>query len=349
VKTPIKTFITSHTTKLAGTYVAIIMLMSVGFSFELYHVSSQQLGRQLPPNSLYGNQQPNNPNGGGVQGNQGGPPPEVDKFLQQRIREGRQSLVNHLVWLNISALCVGGVVSYVLARRSLKPIEQAMEAQAQFVSDASHELRTPLTAIQTSNEVFLRKPHATIASAKELISQNTDDVKRLKQLSDGLLNLAQHKRDTPDLSPVGLQDIMSEAMTQVAPQAVTKDIAVHDAISNTHVSGNKAALSQVLIILLDNAIKYSDHHKNIHVTSWVRGKNAYIEVRDEGIGIQATELSHVFRRFYRADAARSNSERGGYGLGLAIARQIIENHQGTISVDSTPGKGSTFTIKLPLA
>ncbi|MGH7241372.1 MAG: sensor histidine kinase, partial [Candidatus Saccharimonadales bacterium] len=107
-----------------------------------------------------------------------------------------------------------------------------------------------------------------------------------------------------------------------------------------------ATLQQALIILLDNAVKYSAPGKKVTLTTHVKGKATYIHVQDKGAGIRASDIPHLFRRFYRADAARSDGSTNGYGLGLAIAKQIVENNHGHIEVTSTPGKGSTFSLKL---
>jgi two-component system sensor histidine kinase CiaH len=349
-------FFKSPTARLAGTYLLIIMAMSIGFSFVFYHTSSRELGRQLPPTSYFNNQTNSEVADGqassGFRSGQSNQvtPPQLDKFLQQRISEGRKALLERQIYLNIGALLIGSALSYILARRSLEPIEEAMEAQSQFVSDASHELRTPLTAIQTSNEVFLRRPKVTVAEARQLIEQNTTDIKRLKELSDGLLTLSQHAQNLDALLvPIHIQDIVSEALNQVVAQATEKDITLHDELKDLTVLADRTTLTQAMVILLDNAVKYSDKKGNIYLASHVRAKFAYISVRDDGIGIRASDIPHLFRRFYRADNARTSGERAGYGLGLPIAKQILENHQGDILVDSTPDKGSTFTLKLPLA
>jgi two-component system sensor histidine kinase CiaH len=347
----LNTFFKSPTARLAGTYLAIIMILSIGFSLVFYHTSSSELGRQIPPDSFF-NRSYNQGSSNELSINSNGnisPPASVNNFLHKRADEGRSALMTKLILLNVGALAVGGIISYVLARRSLEPIEEAMEAQTQFVSDASHELRTPLTAIQTSNEVFLRKPHTTIAQAKEVISQNTEDVKRLKALSDGLLNLAGHQNIKLILSSVNLQDTVSEAMNQVVNQAMAKDIAVNDEVPNLNVLADKASLAQAIIILLDNAVKYSNEHGTVTLRATKKGKHATLQVSDTGIGIRASDLPHIFRRFYRADAARTIQAREGYGLGLAIAKQIISSQNGEIQATSEPGKGSTFSIKLPLA
>lgn len=353
----LKHFIKAPTTRLAATYLGIIMIMSLGFSVVLYNTSSHQLGRQLPPNSYLRQFQ----TGQSAQNNGASPGPamhdhfgadtannrkDVNQFLQDRINEGRKDLLHHLIVLNISALLLGGLISYALARRSLEPIEESMEAQAQFISDASHELRTPLTAIQASNEVFLRGSKPTLAAAKQLIAQNTVDIKRLQQLSDALLNLARHGQPQIKLVAVDVQSLVSDAVTQVVPQASAKSIAIHDKTDNIAVLGDYASLQQVLVILLDNAVKYSDAGTTITLNTYTKAKLTYIQVSDEGVGIRASDMPHLFRRFYRADTARTNSAANGYGLGLAIAKQIIENNHGQIDVMSILGKGSTFSVRL---
>jgi len=344
------------TWRLAETYLLIIMLMSLGFSVVFYRTSSHELGRQLPPDSLFHHSTTVDPTAGQVSmpaakgADDSGQSKDVDDFLQQRITEGRKALLTKLIALNIGALVVGSYVSYVLARRTLAPIEEAMEAQTQFVSDAAHELRTPLTAIQASNEVALRRPKLSLAESREVIAQNTEDIKRLKALSDGLLSLAQRSNTDAIIGPVALQDVVGEAMVQVVMQATEKDVAVEDKAAAVEVLADANTLQQALVILLDNAVKYSDRGGTVYLESETKGKQALLHVRDEGIGIRASDMPHVFRRFYRADNARtSGGERHGYGLGLAIAQQIIEAQHGAISVQSEPGKGSIFTIKLPQA
>lgn len=323
------------TLRLAATYLAIIMLMSVGFSLVFYITSLHQLS-QLPST--------------------GGHPnfigrilfsPEAAQYLQQQIDASKVVLLQRLILLNVVALVAGGLLSYVLARRTLQPIEAAMERQVQFVSDASHELRTPLTAIQTSNEVALRNPKLTLREAKELIRSDTEDIKRLRDLADGLLSLASQGHDNLEVKPVELQEVVSEAMTQIAHRVIEKDVVFQNNLGDVGVQSDRNGLVQLLVILLDNAVKYSHRGGAIHLTAQQKGSYVYIAVRDEGIGIAGQDLPHVFQRFYRADGARTHS--GGYGLGLSIAEHIAASNRGSISVTSEVGEGSTFTVKLPMA
>jgi len=339
----VKAFLRSPTAKLAMTYLLIILLMSICFSIVIYNTSSHELGRQVPPDRFFSDRTFT-----GRDGN-GGASPEVHQFFQDRLAEAKGALITHLVILNSLMLVGGAIVSYWLARRNLQPIEAAMDAQTQFVSDASHELRTPLTAIQTSNEVALRKPKLSIAEARQLIENNTTDIARLKSLSDGLLNLArQDKAADVVLAPVKLQDVVSDASNQIIELATVKKISVQDDVANISVLTDKFGLERVLVILLDNAVKYSHEKGTIYLKTREKGKAVYLDIHDKGIGIRASDIPHLFRRFYRADNSRTSgaSSQHGYGLGLAIAQQIMHGQQGDITVVSTPGKGSTFTLKL---
>lgn len=330
-------FLKSVTGRLALTYLAIIMLMSIAFSVVFYRTSSSELSRHLPTVAFYGDRLDPDIRQG------------VDQFLRERINEGRHELLLRLVLLNLLALVAGGVLSYFMAIRTLKPVEDAMEAQSQFISDASHELRTPLTAIQTSNEVALRKPKLTLAEAKHTLAQNTEDIIRLRQLTDGLLRLAKKDKVTTIPKPISLQEVVAEAMNQIVSAAQAKQITVNDTVSNTEVLSDQQGLVQVVVNLLDNAVKYSDVKATIELNSSTKGRFAYLHIKDSGMGIRATDLPHIFKRFYRTDRSRSKEKRDGYGLGLSIADELVKQYNGEILVKSTPDEGSTFTVKLPLA
>lgn len=345
-----KNLFTSPTGRLAESYLLVIMLMSIGFSMVFYNVSSYQLGRQLPPDDMIQREAAtattHPPDSADVDYYHDSD--DIGQFLHNRISQGITSLRFRLLYLNIGTLVLGAIVSYLLARRTLRPIEQAMETQIQFVNDASHELRTPLTAILTSNDVALRNSKLQLHSAKQVIKQNSEDIQRLKTLSDSLLSLARNEKMNLKYTNVELQTVVSNAITHIVPQAAAKNISVHDEVAAVNILGNKVALEQVIIILLDNAVKYSNRKSNIFVKTRRKGKYIYLDVIDQGIGIRASDINHIFRRFYRADHSRSGGERSGYGLGLSIAKRIMLNHNSSLSVTSIIGEGSTFTIKLKL-
>lgn len=326
------------------------MLMSIGFSVVFHNASSHQLGRQIPPTSFY-----TGINTDGPLPSQVGPQTQIrrttdfDEFFQRRVSEGRHELLVRLVWLNALALVAGAIFSYALARKTLEPIEAAMESQKRFISDASHELRTPITALQTTNEVALRKQRLKPEEARDLILHNVAEAAKLKELSDSLLSLL--RQDSPKLTyrSISLQDVARDAINQIVATALKKNITVEDSVPNIKTRGDSASLTRAVTILLDNAIKYSHAKSRVEISGYAKGSHAYIFVKDEGTGIHATDIPHIFDRFYRADRSRSKDQREGYGLGLSIAHKIIEQHTGAITVESQPGKGSTFTIKLPLA
>jgi two-component system sensor histidine kinase CiaH len=332
-------FLRSTTARLAASYLGIIMVLSVGFSYVLYKTSAHELGREMPPPSMFDPDRP------GFIGGQA-----FHHFFQRRIEEGRGHLLGRLVILNLVVLVIGAALSYYLARRTLQPIEDAMDAQSRFVTDASHELRTPLTAILAGNEVSLRKPNLTIKQAKDTIKSNTEEIIKLQALTDGLLSLA--AQDTNGLlavAPISLQDVAGEAMNRVLTAAQTKQISIEDSAPDIKVSGDQTKLVQLVSILLDNSIKYSPDKSIIYIEGHSKDNQGYLSVRDEGIGIAAEDLPHIFDRFYRADLSRNKPVADGYGIGLSIAKKIIEQHHGRITASSEPGKGATFTIELPLA
>lgn len=326
----------AQTFRLAASYLAIIMIMSLSFSAIIYHTSAQEIGRQLPPNSLYGQINDNDQS-------------IFDDFFRQRISHGLHELFVRLAYINIVVLLSGAAVSYVLARRSLEPIEEAMEAQSRFASDASHELRTPLAAIQTENEVALRNPKLTLARSKEILASNLEEVTRLQALSDGLLHLARQDNREIILEPVAVAEVAEEAVAHYRKLAQQKHITILTKVSDVIIHADRAGLVQVLDILLDNAIKYSPAKTTITVSGSRRGKEGHITVADEGPGISNHDMPLVFERFYRADASRTSQQVSGHGLGLALAHKIVEQSGGTISVKSRPGKGARFSVAFPLA
>ena len=305
-----------------------------GFRFEFERglqkqqiIFQQNNSRQSPPNILFRR--------------------DVDPNLQKELRDRLLARILYIDLVIIIAAAAGG---YILAGRTLKPIKKMMDEQHRFITDASHELRTPLTAMRSEMETSLLTKKMTDKDTKELIKSNLEEVINLQNLSDGLLTLAQYqtrntKREQTQLS---LTQIVTDAITKVMPLAKKKQITVDDKTKDYALVGNSDYLLKLFIILLDNAIKYSPKNSTIILASYKTDHNVKIDVKDQGVGIEKSDLEKIFDRFYRSDKSRQRSDIGGYGLGLAIARQIVEEHGGTISVTSKVDKGSTFTVKLPI-
>jgi signal transduction histidine kinase len=274
------------------------------------------------------------------------PPPMIDLEL---VSEFKKRIIFSLLIINSSILIFSGWFGYILAGKTLNPIQTMVEDQKRFISDASHELRTPITAMKTTLEVALRDKSISLAEAKEIINQNLEDVNKLQHLSDSLLQLSDFQHQPPlKTELIQVSTLISEAVEKIQPLAKLKKIAIKTKTVKATINGDQQSLQNVLVILLDNAVKYSAAQSKIDIQTLKQSGQLIIKVIDTGEGIKAKDLPHIFDRFYRADAARSKHHGQGYGLGLAIAQRIIASHHGSIEVASKFGQGSIFTIKLPL-
>lgn len=320
------------------TYLAIIMTLTLAFSVVIYFLASAQFDRQAHPRFDYGRD-----------GEYSILRQQFEDLLRERSSQAKTDLLITLALLNGGVLLLGAWFSYFLARKTLEPIEEAMDAQSQFVSDASHELRTPLTALQTTNEVALRKKNLGLDEAKELIGQNITETIKLRELTNALLGLVQEEHGDAPNTRLDLRNVVNDTLQTVIPLAQAKSILVEDEIPEVYVFANANSLSQVIRILLENAIKYSSESSTVHVNAHSDGENVLLQVADEGIGIAADELDKIFRRFYRVDTSRSKQDTHGYGLGLAIAKTICDRQGMSLSVESEPGKGSMFTVGMKRA
>jgi signal transduction histidine kinase len=229
----------------------------------------------------------------------------------------------------------------------LSRIEAGFRSVEQFTADASHELRAPLAFIITAGDVSLRRPRSREELA-EVLGKIIAEARRMARLVEDLLALARGDAQSPGVNQeqVDLTALLAEVTERLEPAATAKELELHTGLPNesVHVSGVALDLRRLFLILLDNAIKYTDKG-TISVTLAVQQVDVIITVNDTGIGIEPAELPRIFDRFWRADKVRSRAE-GGVGLGLSLAAQIAQRHHGTIAVDSVLGKGSSFTVKL---
>ena len=323
--------------RLALSYLAVIMTLSLVFSVIIYAITSVQLNRPLPP------------------GEHAQQPPELverqfNRRLERRNCETRGSVVMSLAVLNGVMLLVGYWLSLLLARKTLAPIERSIEQQAQFVSDASHELRTPLAALLLVNEVALRKSTLTEKKARHVLSQNVVEIKKLTELSNSLLDLAKSEQTMTEPELVNPATLIEEVVTRFTPAAQAKRVKLvcDDQSLASDVLLQVNAVRQILAIFVDNAIKYA-LPKNGEVNVQVNRKKHALEftVRDNGPGIAPRDQKHIFERFYRADAARTRTDVSGHGLGLAIAKSLAGRCGYTIRVKSQPPNGAEFTLVIP--
>ncbi|HSX42602.1 MAG TPA: HAMP domain-containing sensor histidine kinase [Candidatus Saccharimonadales bacterium] len=336
--------ISSKTARLALSYLAIIMALSVGFSTILYFISSSELNKQLaPPESTKVRIS--------VPGRQDGeffnvsPSKAADgaalTYRRQQVAQSKQDVLYKLAMLNASMLIAGAGLSYILARRTLRPIEAALQAQGQFASNVSHELRTPLAAMQLEIENGLRT--LTLAQpAKRLLMSNLEELAQLTELSEAMLRLAQETEDLA-VTSVWVDEIVSKAMSRVVKNAQAKQVSIVDTTPHTALLASSESFLETLVILLENAITYGPPRAKVIIQATSDKKYGYVRITDEGPGIAPEDAPHIFDRFYRGT---SNTD--GHGLGLSIAQTLATRQHGELTVENAPDKGAMFTIKLPL-
>lgn len=322
--------------RLTGWYLLILMIISLLFSVTIYNVTTSEVRDRL--NDLQSRiEQP------GVLPNVNPDPRMYSAFKSNQYERANRNIWATLVYVNLFIFFGGGVLSYLLARRTLGHLEQAHEAQSRFVSDVSHELRTPLAAMRAELEVALRDKKLTKSDMQELLASNLEEVDKLSTLSQTLLQLSKLDHSNLDMTTVDLTTMTSEVAqrydinaARITVQAPTTPLKVH---------GNTSLLEELIIILVDNALKYSPEKTPITIKLARSGKRVLFAITNKGSGIRSEDLPHIFDRFYRADTSRSQS---GSGLGLSLAKEIVELQHGELSVSSAAGQDTTFRFYLPI-
>lgn len=329
--------------RLAGLYLTIIMVISFFFSATIYELSIDELDRGFRRQADLIDKYPEFSLPEKLQ-------EQIFNIRDTQYSNAKARVFERLLLINLVILGTGGILSYYLARRTIRPIEEAREAQSRFTADASHELRTPLAVMQSEIEVSLMDPKLNIKSAKEQLNSNLEEIDKLKDLSEKLLKLARLEDSELNEKKLSVKKIINTGISNTNALAKNKHIKI--VITNkpsSNIIGDETRIIEAVSILLANAIKYSPEKTKIEISTKVDKRNVKISVKDYGVGIKPKELTKIFDRFYRADNSRTKSGPGGFGLGLAIAKDIVEQHDGSINVISSTGKGSTFTITLPRA
>ena len=254
-------------------------------------------------------------------------------------------------------LAAGGMVlllciSYLLSGWLLAPVEKAWEQQHQFVADASHELKTPLAVILANTQI-LSDPKADMPEeSRRWVKSTADEAERMKGLVEGLLELARTEEGAGSArrnEDVDLSGVVEGEALQFDAVAFEKGCTIEaDVAEGLHVKGDPDQLERLVKTLLDNACKYAATGTRVDVALRRQGPSAELAVTNQGIPIDPEDIPHLFDRFYRSDKARAR-ETGGFGLGLAIAKGIVESHGGKISVTSDAEAGTRFCVRLPLA
>lgn len=281
-------------------------------------------------------------------------PIEVHNVIAVSIVDSEFASLRNLLIIIGTGLVIGMLsiilAGYYLAKRAMIPIQESWEKQQQFVADASHELRTPLAVINSNAELMLRHPSHTVEEESIRVTNIVREVRRMTKLVSDLLTLARSDANQSELKlgSVNMSELIGIVAEQFIPLAEMEGLTLQaTADDQLELTADRERLHQLLVILLDNAIKYTPPPGEILITGNRQGNNLVVTVEDSGQGIAPEDLPRVFDRFYRGDKVRSR-EKGGTGLGLSIAKWIVEQHDGKIGVENRPGGGTKFNIILPI-
>ena len=258
------------------------------------------------------------------------------------------NLKTRLFGMSLMIITTSMIISYFLSRKTLAPILENYKKQTEFVQNAAHELRTPLTIIQAKQQLLLQEPESKIIDKSEDINLTINETRRLGKLVKELMLLATADANKLKLQkePVDIDKFLKEITDPYVEYARLQEKTLSlDLNCNKTINIAPNKISQLIIILLDNAIKYTAEGEEIKVSSFHKDGKCVIEISDTGIGIGDEQKKHIFERFYRADKARSR-ETGGTGLGLSIAQTIVKLHGGSIKVSDNTPKGTKFTIRI---
>jgi two-component system, OmpR family, sensor histidine kinase CiaH len=266
----------------------------------------------------------------------------------------QQSILKNLIYTFLAVAFVTLIAIFFISRffanKSIKPIKEAFDKQKQFIADASHELRTPLAVINTNVDVLLSNSDDSIKSQSKWLSYIKSEVERMTMLTSDLLYLTQ--MEYSDVKMIYSNFNLSETVENVV---LTMEAVIfennaslnYDIEPNLMIQGNSEQLKQVVMILLDNALKYTDLPGTINLVLKKERDNILLSVTNSGKGIPAELLDKVFDRFYRVDKSRSRNS-GGHGLGLSIAKAIVSQHGGKIWANSVLNKSTSFNIEFPV-
>ena len=281
-------------------------------------------------------------------------PENSGKYVQLLINVDSERLLlnGYLKIIGYSIVIICGlslIVSYYISKKTLLPLRESVTKQMEFVQNVSHELRTPLTIIQAKQELLLQEPESKIIDKSEEIVLTLNETKRLSKLVKDLLSLsrADNQKMILQKEQINIDEYIREIVSpyidvaEIEEKKLTLNL---DYKMDINADANK--IYQLMIILLDNAIKYTETNDEIQINTYLKDNKCVIEVKDTGIGVSDEGLKRIFERFYREDRAR-NRETGGTGLGLSIANMIVSAHNGTIKASHNSPKGTIFTIRLP--
>lgn len=260
-----------------------------------------------------------------------------------------ENLLKTLLLLGFFSIAILAAISWFLAKKSLEPIKYSWEQQKRFIADASHELRTPLTVMKANLEIPLQEKTGAISDHYIWLQNAYDETNNMSRIVNTLLELSQidSGQNFIEKNRINLSELLNKSIESIKPLTKEKRINIIKEIENhIFIIGDEQKLKQLIVIFLDNALKYTESG-TIKVILAQESSQIVMKISDTGIGISENDKLHIFDRFYRVDKTRSRAQ-GSLGLGLSIAKWIIEEHNGKVEIDSQLNKGSTFKITFPM-
>ena len=275
-------------------------------------------------------------------------------------KKNAQDLETTIFYIDTALLFLVSWISFMLAGQTLKPIKETLDIQRRFIADASHDLRTPLAIMKTEIEVGLGSINKetrvenqdTLKSNLEYVSilkSNLEEIDKMSVLVSDLLLIARSEKDDKekDFQFIQSKSFINKIVIKFESQIKSKKLNLTlENNTDQKIKINKSTFERALQNIMQNAVNYTKEGGHIHVASFSKERYLIIEISDTGVGISSFDLPHIFDRFYKAEHSRNDS--GGSGLGLSIARQIINNHGGSIKIESSVNTGTKVIINLPI-
>lgn len=277
--------------------------------------------------------------------------PHLPKELLERIAED-QDEVEHLLLLRLTLItgaiiAAAAVASYHLAGKSLKPLEEAITLQKQFVTDTSHELKTPIAALRTHLEVALKEKKISQKEYKVALTEALATVIDMQEMVHKMLQSSQLSEHVFTKRQVSVNTILKKVIARIQKTYYSKEITYDIDVAPVELLIDPRHLEQLLTIVIENAAKYCRQNGRVLISLIQQKKSIQLKITDDGDGIAKKDLKYVFNRFYRADASRARNKKHGQGLGLSIAKNLLKVYGGEITIDSREGSGTEVSITFP--
>lgn len=271
----------------------------------------------------------------------------INPLVANKILSKAQLLIqSRLITIDFIILFFVILLSFFLTEQTLKPIQKNASRQKRFIADAAHELRTPIAVVISGLEVALRNKNLNIEMARITLQSSLDVMKEFSLLSNTLLDVSKYDNETQaDFKNINMKDLLISVTSKMQYLATSKNILIQRELTQErNIKGNEIELGRVFVNILNNAITHTPDGGSIIITDQNKNNEYVVSIKDTGPGIPKEMLEKIFEPFYRGDASRNTD---GAGLGLTLSRKIIENHKGSIVIDSGIGKGTEVIIKLP--